>query len=62
MFKNVRRKRFLKILGDTGSVTAAVALYEPREGSGNATLIKHLVRMDSKPRRDSRQHHSIGVQ
>ena len=32
MFKNVRRKRFLKILADTGSVTAAVALYEPREG------------------------------
>jgi len=26
MFKNVRRERFLKILADTGSATAAVAL------------------------------------
>jgi hypothetical protein len=38
MFTNVRRERFLKILADTGSVTAAVALYEPREGSGKASL------------------------
>jgi hypothetical protein len=44
----VRRERFLKILADTGSVTAAVALYEPREGSGKASLIKHPFRMDSK--------------
>ena len=61
MFKNARRKRFLKILGDTGSVTAAVALYEPREGSGKASLIKHLVRMDSKSRRDPRQYRNIAV-
>jgi len=61
MFKNVRRKRFLKILADTGSVTAAVALYEPREGSGKASLIKHLVRMDSKSRRDPRQYRNIAV-
>ena len=61
MFKNVRRKRFLKILADTGSVTAAVALYEPREGSGSASLIKHLVRMDSKSRRDPRQYRNIAV-
>ena len=32
MFKNVPRERFLKILADTGSVTAAVALYEPEKG------------------------------
>jgi len=61
MFKNVRRERFLKILADTGSVTAAVALYEPREGSGKASLIKHLVRMDSKSRRDPRQYRNIAV-
>jgi hypothetical protein len=32
MFENVRRQRFLKILADTGSVTAAVALYDPEKG------------------------------
>jgi hypothetical protein len=59
MFKNVRRERFLKILVDTGSVTATVALYEPREGSGKASLIKHLVRMDSKSRWDPRQYATL---
>jgi hypothetical protein len=41
MFNNVRRERFLKILADTGSVTAAVALYEPREGG--SAWIRNLV-------------------
>jgi hypothetical protein len=59
MFKNVRRERSLKILADTGSVTAAVALYEPREGGGKASLIKHLVRMDSKSRWEPRRYRGI---
>jgi len=61
MFKNVRRERFLKILADTGSVTATVSALRTREGSGKASLIKHLVRMDSKSRRDPRQYRNIAV-
>ena len=61
MFKNVRRERFLKILADTGSVTATVSALRTREGSGKAYLIKHLVRMDSKSRRDPRQYRNIAV-
>jgi len=61
MFKNVRRERFLKILADTGSVTATVSALRTREGSGKASLIKHLVRMDSKSRRDPRQYRNTAV-